>query len=116
MDPDIGGAGGWLSNLMSGSNGQEGVPGAVGQTSVGGAPATVPGSATPTIGGGLQALAQAAPGIQKAMAQPPPPKPPQITMPQPQQQPYAQALAAVMAKLNAQNQPRSGSMTPQGTQ
>lgn len=95
MDLDI--SGGWLSSLL----GNGSIPGAVGPTSVGGAPLVSPDA--PSMGAGLQALGQAAPAIQKAMAPANVPAP-QIAMPQSAQGgQYAQALAQIMAKLKAQN-------------
>lgn len=64
--------------------------------------------------GGLNALAQGAPAIQKAMAaRPAAPPAPQLQMPQPHPQ-YAQALAQIMAQLNAKR--GAGATLPQGTQ
>jgi hypothetical protein len=135
MDPDIGGAGGWLSNLLSGAGGNpvwptsiggqplgpdpsapgNAIPGAAGPTSVGGAPLG-PNPNAPTIQGGMQALQSAAPQIQKAMAPPAPAPAPQINMARPQGGgQYAQALAQVMAKLNQQNK-IGGPTTPQRIQ
>lgn len=111
---DLGGAGGWLSNLIGGGatgDPSTAVPGAVGPTSVGGGP-LAPGSSAPTLAGGLQALSAGGPAMQKAMT-PAAPAAPQIQMPQTHPQPYAAALAQIMAKLNA-NKP--GAVTPQGTQ
>jgi hypothetical protein len=61
----------------------------------------------------VNALGQAGPAAQKAIARPSIPAP-QINMPQPHPQPYAQALAQIMAKL--QPKPPQNPMTPQGTQ
>lgn len=119
MDPSDTGGVGWLSSLLGGgqagapsSSGAPGiVPGAVGPSSVGGAP-LAPGPGGPTLAGGLSALGAGGPAMMKAMTPPPVPAP-QIQMPRPQQQPYAQALAQVMAQLNAKPQ---GGTTPGGTQ
>jgi len=116
MDPSETGGMGWLSSLLGGGGGQ--AP----PTSLAapGIPAPTPDSAgmslnpanpnAPSLMKGLVALGGAGASMPK-MAGPPPA--PTIQMPQTHQQPYAQALAQVMAQLNAKPQ---NATLPQGTQ
>lgn len=115
---DLGGAGGWLSSLIGGGGGAGAPPSlaAPGTTAPtpdsAGMPVAPPNPNAPTLMKGLASLGSGAGSVMPKM--PPPPPAPTLQMPQTHQQPYAQALAQVMAQLNAKPQP--GSMLPQGTQ
>ncbi len=110
---DLGGAGGWLSNLLGGGGGSSptslAAPGIAPPTpDSAGLPVNGTNPNDPSLMKGIAALGSTAMPKQQPL-----PQAPTIQLPQTHQQPYAQALAQVMAQLNAK--PQSG-MLPQGTQ